>query len=307
VFELMTIHEARPLIYLRRAIVVLLAVCSVTATCSGYRAYYQVRSLNLLVSSPVLGADSVIETTVITSGRTDVDVRVELVQGQRAETLATRHVPGNVWASIDPRSPRATHRVVVTGDTLARLGPGSAVVRATATGRPQWLRLPPPTVREVVVELKRARHERDLMRWPTLVIELHAGKPFYIDDPGADCLAVGFPDESDDTRFVGLERAYRIDPDDGRYGDGSVSIELGLETPLCGIFPDVIDTVRLFEDKLILELERALRGIVTIRFKIDDSELDRLVTTLNVLFDGTGRLISCLRPAEGSRPDGADV
>jgi hypothetical protein len=86
-----------------------------------------------------------------------------------------------------------------------------------------------------------------------------------------------------------------------------VSVELGLETPLCGIFPDVIDTVRLFEDKLILELERALRGIVTIRFKIDDGELDRLVTTLNVLFDGTGRLIICLRPAEGSRPDGADV
>ena len=163
-FESLTIHEARPLVHLRRAIVVLLAVCFVTATWSGYRAYYQVSSLELHVSSSILGADAVIETTVVTSGRTDVDVSIELVQGRRAETLAMQHVPGNDWASIDPRSPRATHRVVVTGDTLARFGPGSAVVRATATGRPQWLRLPPPTVREVVVELDRDCQQRDLTR-----------------------------------------------------------------------------------------------------------------------------------------------
>jgi hypothetical protein len=163
-FESLTIDEARPLVHLRRGIVVLLAVCFVTATCSGYRAYHQVRSLELHVSSSTLGADAVVETTVVTSGRTDVDVSVELVQGQRAVTLGTRHVPGNDWASIDPSSPRATHRVVVTRETLARFASGSAVVRATATGRPLWLRLPPPTVREVVAELDRAREQRDLWR-----------------------------------------------------------------------------------------------------------------------------------------------
>jgi hypothetical protein len=31
---------------------------------------------------------------------------------------------------------------------LARFEPGTATLRATAVGRPQWLRVPPPTVRE---------------------------------------------------------------------------------------------------------------------------------------------------------------
>ena len=95
-------------------------------------------------------------------------------------------------------------------------------------------------------------------------------------------------------RFVGLVRAYRIDPDDGRYREGTVSVELGLEDPLRGIFSDALAIVRLYDDKLVLELAGALRAIVTIRFKIDDEELERLVTTMNILFDGTGMLISCL-------------
>jgi hypothetical protein len=73
---------------LRRATLALLAVCFVTALASGHRAYFQVRGLEMRVDGPLLRAGSVVETEVVSSGRTHVNVRVELVQGSHAETLA---------------------------------------------------------------------------------------------------------------------------------------------------------------------------------------------------------------------------
>ena len=154
-FDSLPSSEPRPLALLKRATLVFLALCFVTAVASGHRAYFQVRDLVLRLDGHALRAGSVVETEVVSSGRTLVDVRVELVQGSHVETLALQRLPDNEWAAIDPRTRRASQRVVLTADLLARFGAGAAVVRATATGRPQWMRLPPPTVRESAVELER--------------------------------------------------------------------------------------------------------------------------------------------------------
>jgi hypothetical protein len=76
------------------------------------------------------------------------------VQGSHAETLAVQFVRGNEWGSIDPRARRASQAVVLAPEVLSRFRAGAAVLRATATGRPQWMRLPPPTVRESAVEIR---------------------------------------------------------------------------------------------------------------------------------------------------------
>ena len=154
-FESLYVKESRPLVFLRRAALAFLALCSVTALASGHRAYFQVRGLELRVGEPVLRAGSVVETEVVSSGRTHVDVRVELVQGSHAETLAAQFVRGNEWGSIDPRTRRASQTIVLTPEILSRFNPGAALLRATATGRPQWTRLPPPTARETAVEIRR--------------------------------------------------------------------------------------------------------------------------------------------------------
>ena len=154
-FESLNVKEPRPLVLLRRAALGFLALCAVTALASWHRAYFQVRDLELRVDAPVLRAGSVVETEVVSSGRTHVDVRVELVQGSQAETLAVQSVRGNEWGSIDPRTRRASQTVVLTPEVLSRFDSGAAVLRATATGRPQWTRLPPPTVRETAVEIRR--------------------------------------------------------------------------------------------------------------------------------------------------------
>lgn len=154
-FDSLPARESRPLAVLKRAALALLALCVLTAAASGYRAYYQVRSLELRLSGPALREGSSIRVEVSGSGRTTIDVRVELMQGGRSETLAERRLPGNEWASFDPRPTRASHEVVLRPEQLAGFQSGAAKVRATATGRPQWMRLPPPTVRETGVEILR--------------------------------------------------------------------------------------------------------------------------------------------------------
>jgi hypothetical protein len=154
-FDSVTVREARPIALMKRAVLPLLALCVVTALSSGYRAYYQVYGLELHVTEPTLRDGSAVEVAVAGSGRTTLDVRVELIQGSRSETLAVQQVRGNEWASFDPRPQRASQKVVLTAEQLARFASGPATVRATATGRPQWLRLPPPTVREEAVNIRR--------------------------------------------------------------------------------------------------------------------------------------------------------
>lgn len=154
-FDSLSSRDTRPIALLKRVILILLALCLVTALVSGYRAYYQVRSLELQLTEPILKDGSVIQIAVTGSGRTTIDVQLELIQGTYSETLAVHHLPGNEWASFDPRSTRGTYSVVLTPDLLGRFQTGAAKVQAIATGRRQWTRLPPPEIREITVEIKR--------------------------------------------------------------------------------------------------------------------------------------------------------
>lgn len=131
-----------------------LAVCFVVAMLSGHRAYFQVRSLDLVSSGKVLRGGSSVRASVVTSGRTFARVRLELIQGAHAEKLAEQVVPKNEWAAIDPRQQRATLTATLTPELLARFEAGPALLRATALGGSQWLRVPPPEVRDLEVEVQ---------------------------------------------------------------------------------------------------------------------------------------------------------
>jgi hypothetical protein len=133
----------------------MLAVPIAVGVLSGWRAWVQVRSLELHADSPVLSGGSIVQARVVTSGRTFVDLRLELVQGTHAETLAVRQVPKNRDAATDPRSRRDSLAVVVTPDVLERFREGPVLVRAVARGRSQWLREPPSAVRELALTIQR--------------------------------------------------------------------------------------------------------------------------------------------------------
>lgn len=148
----------------RKLLVVLVAVHVPLACWSGYRAIVQVQRLELHSPSRVLHDGSTVRVDVVGSGRATVDVRLEMVQGARAETIATHRIETGRSPAYDPRFRHGTLAVVLTPLLLERFQPGAALLRATAIGRPQWMRTPPPTVREVGVEIRHqsARPDADV-------------------------------------------------------------------------------------------------------------------------------------------------
>ena len=152
-FDELTIHEARPILWMKRVFVFVIVALLVIGAVSSHRAYFQVRSLDL--NAPhTLSAGSVVNTSVVGSGRTQVDVEVDLIQGTHSERLQHLHLNGNNLAFFDPRQQHGSDSVVLSSEILSRFHPGAARLRAVATGREQWTRLPPPTVRELEVEIK---------------------------------------------------------------------------------------------------------------------------------------------------------
>jgi len=153
-FDNLTIKDARPIFLLKRTFVVVIVVFLAIGIVSSHRAYFQVRSLEL--NAPRLLTDgAVVETSVVSSGRTMVDVEVELIQGAHTERILRLHLPGNDLAFFDPRKQHGSDSVKLTPELLAKFEPGTARLRAIATGRHQWMRLPPPTVRELEVVIQK--------------------------------------------------------------------------------------------------------------------------------------------------------
>lgn len=146
----------------------LLSVYLVIGFMAAYRAWFQVKSLDLrlpgldgaFVSNDPGHADvvqiksgSVIEINLVSYARTTIDVRVELIQGKHVETIMQQRLRGNEWAFFDPRTRQASQSTQLTDELLSRFNQGAAQVRATAVGREQWTRLPPPVIRESPVEI----------------------------------------------------------------------------------------------------------------------------------------------------------
>lgn len=141
-------------VFVRKALIVLVAAHVPLACWSGYRAIVQVPRLELSAPGRVLHDGSTVRADVVSSGRATVDVTLEMIQGTRAETLGTRHVPSGRSPAYDPRFRRGSLTVVLTPELLARFRPGAALLRATARGRPQWMRTPPAEVCELPVEIR---------------------------------------------------------------------------------------------------------------------------------------------------------
>jgi hypothetical protein len=126
----------------------------VLASISGYRAIVQVYRVEIALAFPEVEPGTDIGMSVATSGRATVDAELELIQSAHAETLAVLIIPGHRTASLDPRTIHARQEVTLTAERLARFTPGRAVLRATANGRSQWLRVPPPVITERPVEIR---------------------------------------------------------------------------------------------------------------------------------------------------------
>jgi hypothetical protein len=148
------IRETRWLVFLKRACVVVVGVYLVIGMIALYRALTQIHSLELQ-SDGVLRNGSAVKATVVSYARVPIDLRIELVQDAHSEVVAVQLVQKNEWSLLDPRTREATQTAVLSDDVLERFEGGKAIVRATAFGRLQFGRLPPPIIREVTVDIQR--------------------------------------------------------------------------------------------------------------------------------------------------------
>jgi hypothetical protein len=138
---------------LRWIIIPFLCVHFTLAMISGYRAIVQIFRLELRVPDSQVAGGSRVGLYVKTSARVEAIAILELRQGARAETLGIQCMPRNWDAAYDPRPRHDSIFTVLGADVLGRFAPGPATLRATAIGSMQWLRTPPPTVREASVTI----------------------------------------------------------------------------------------------------------------------------------------------------------
>ena len=153
-FESSAVKPVRSMVVVKRVFQVIVGTYLVIGLMASYRMWFQVRSLEVHASDSILRPGSTIETDLGSYARTPIEVRLELVQGSHAETFALLHLPDNDWAFLDPRPRQKSQTNMLTADVLGRFQKGRAQVRATALGRPQLSRTPPPVVREVEVEIQ---------------------------------------------------------------------------------------------------------------------------------------------------------
>ena len=153
-FDTLTIRDARPILWLKRVFAVIIIAFLAIGIVSAHRAYFQVRSLELNAPQQLTDG-SVVETSVVSSGRTAVDVVVDLIQGTHSERVLKLHLSGNELGFFDPRKRHGSDSVILTPEILSKFQPGAARLRSVAIGRHQWFRLPPPTVREFDVVIQK--------------------------------------------------------------------------------------------------------------------------------------------------------
>ena len=119
------------------------------ALVSGHRAIWQVQRLDVRASDPVLRPGVRLSAAIQSSGRAPAAVVLELVQGSHTELLAEKDLPGNRNPAMNFFPRHDSVAVIATPALLARFQPGPAILRATGLGSSQWLRVPPPEVREL--------------------------------------------------------------------------------------------------------------------------------------------------------------
>ena len=154
-FDNLTIRDTRPIALMKRIFQVGVVAYFAIGLTAGYRAFFQIHSLEVSANDQMLRSGSVITTKVVTYARVPVTVKLELIQGAHSEELLTRGVRDNEWAFLDPRPQHASATLIITPDVLGRFQNGPGRLRATAIGRMQLSHTPPPVVREVAVEIQR--------------------------------------------------------------------------------------------------------------------------------------------------------
>ena len=140
---------------IKRVCIAALAIHMVFASWSLYRRIWQVLHIELGASATVLTPGITVRYDVITSGEVHNRIRLELVQGNHAETVREERTRVSAISAYDPRIFRYERSTPLTRELLSRFDPGPATLRLTGFGGQKLLRTPAPRVKELAVQIAR--------------------------------------------------------------------------------------------------------------------------------------------------------
>jgi hypothetical protein len=149
----MPVREEPQYVVLRWLTIVVLALFAPAACWSGYRAIVQVKSLAIRTTGTTIAQGAHVAIDGVSWGRTYVTMRLMLQQDGRSDTLIVHQLGTHGVPSLDPRWQAESDSAVISPELLSRYHDGPARLVAVAVGRSQWLRIPPPTIRELAVTL----------------------------------------------------------------------------------------------------------------------------------------------------------
>jgi murein DD-endopeptidase MepM/ murein hydrolase activator NlpD len=102
-----------------------------------------------------VGARTAVTVTASEPTRGLSDLKIELIQGDRKEILASKtYTPSYAWAFWGEKTGRDTLRVEVGRDVQKGLKPGTLTLRVTAGRAGSWLRHPEAIVKEITLPVR---------------------------------------------------------------------------------------------------------------------------------------------------------
>lgn len=156
----MPTREEPQFVVLRWLTIAVLASFAPAACWSGYRAIVQVKSLAIRTDATTIAAGSRVAIDGVSWARNYVTMRLLLKQESRTDTLIVHQIGTHGVPSLDPRWQAESDSVVIGSELMSRYHDGPARLVAIAVGRSQWMRIPPPTIRELAVTLKTSSEAR---------------------------------------------------------------------------------------------------------------------------------------------------
>ncbi len=171
---------------------------------------------------PGIGKRTPVVVAVEEPRRGLADVRVELVQGERVETLAERSYPApSTWVFWSRGRVEDRLVLAVGRETVPGLSAGEATIRVVARPAGTWLRRPQPTVRELTLPVRLSPPLLEVLSTQHYVAQGGVELVVYRAGPSAarDGVAAGnrwfpgypAPDGGERTRFALFAAPYDLD------------------------------------------------------------------------------------------------
>ena len=138
-----------------RVLLVIALLCGLVLALRGAFRAGPAPEIAITSATKAIGARTPISVTATEATRGLTGVTVELVQGDRKETLVAKtYTPESPWAFWGSKTGNDAIKLEVGRDVQKNLKPLPATIRVTATRADSWLRHPDPVVKELVLPVR---------------------------------------------------------------------------------------------------------------------------------------------------------